>query len=290
MIISVLSTLVVIIIFIVIYIKYKTDDEEFLMFKLIGYYLLGSFKFNFNSLALPVGFIIYVAFFRPHTNKSVKKAITYLGLFAFFCGILIPFIDKLYFERERVLSASSNNIYSIDLNTDYNAIKQKLEISENTKVEDFQADFEYSGNIKRLSYTLLTNDSKGIVLYNVNYNTDKNKYTIKPMKVNQWAQYNRLVDEYQFLYAINHLDLKKAIPQEGYPYYTVKCSGEYSGWEVKDFDNYLITDNGVKQLNDKELPVKGYVFLIFGNKRTDEGGYTSYGSDNNRAYILSNSN
>lgn len=80
-------------------------------------------------------------FDRPQTNKSVKKAIAYLGLITFFCGILIPFIEKSYFERERVVSSSSNNIYTIDLNADYNAIKQKLGIRGLTKLEDFEADF-----------------------------------------------------------------------------------------------------------------------------------------------------
>lgn len=289
MLVPLLSTLIVIIAFIFIYRRYKTDEEEFLMLKLIGYYLLGSFKFNFNSLALPAGFIVYAAFFRPQTNKYAKKAIAYLGLFAFFCGILIPFIEKSYFQRERVVSASSNNIYTIDLNTDHNAIKQKLGINKHTKLEEFQADFENSGVIRRLSYTFLTNDSNGIVLYRVNYSTDKNKYTIRPTKVNQWAQYNRLISEDQFFYVLNNLDLKKAIPKEEYPYYTVRCPGDYSSWGVKDFDNYLIKDKGFKRLNDEELPVEGYVFWICGNKRTDEGDHISYSSDNNRAYILSTS-
>lgn len=288
MLIPVLSTLLVIIGFIFIYRRHKTDDEEFLILKLIGYYLLGSFKFNFNSLALPAGFIVYVAFFKPQINKPVKKAITYLGLFVFFCGILIPYIEKSYFERERIVSASSNNIYTIDLNTDYNAIKQKLGINEDTKLEDFEVDFEPSGIIKRLSYMFLTNDSNGIVLYRINYNADKNKYTIRPTKVNQWAQYNRLINEEQFFYVLNYLDIKKVIPQEDYPYYTVRCSGDYSSWAVKDFDNYLITDKGFMKLNDEELPVEGYVFWTFGNIESDGGNRTSYSSDNNRAYILSN--
>lgn len=289
MLVPVVSTLIMLIAFIFIYRKYKTDDEELLILKLIGYYLLGSFRFNFNSLALPAGFIVYAAFFRPQTNKSVKKAITYLGLFAFFCGILIPFMEKSYFERERVVSASSNNIYTIDLKADYNAIKQKIGISQYTKFEDFEADFEHSGLIKRLSYTFLTNDSNGIVLYRVDYSVNKNKYTIKPTKVNQWAQYNRLISEEQFFYGLNYLDLKKAIPKEEYPYYTVRCPGDYSSWAAKSFDNYLITKDGFKQINDEELPVEGYVFWIFGNKKTDEGDHISYSSDNNKAYIVSSS-
>lgn len=289
MLVPIVSTLIVIIAFIFIYKRYKTDEEEFLILKLVGYYLLGSFKFNFNSLALPVGFIVYAAFFRPSTNKSVKKAIASLGLVVFFCGILTPLIEKSYFERDRVISASSNNIYTIDLNADYNAIKEKLGIKDSAKLEDFEADFVESGSINRMSYTFLTNDSKGFVLYRVDYNTYKNKYTIKPTKVNQWLQYNRLIGEEQFFYGLSHLDLRNAIPKEEYPYYTVRCGGEYSSWAAKDFNNYLITDKGFKQINNQELPVEGYVFWVHGNKKTDEGDHISYSSENNRAYILSGS-
>lgn len=93
-------------------------------------------------------------------------------------------------------------------------------------------------------------------MYRVNHNTVKNRYTIKPTKVNQWAQYNRLISEGQFFYGIKNLDLKKAIPKEEYPYYTVRCRGDYSSWAVKDFDNYLITDKGFKQIKDEDLPVE----------------------------------
>ena len=284
MLIQVLSTLSVVIAFIFIYRKYKTDQEEFLMLKLIGYYLLCSFRFNFNDLPLPAGFIVYLAFFKPQINKPVKKAIAYLGFFVFICGILIPIIQNSYFERQRVVNASSNNIYTIDLNEDHNAIKQKLGISEYTKIKNFDASFEDSGKIKELKYSFLTNDNKGIVLYKINFSSNKNKYIIKLIKVNNWLHYDDgLINEDQFFYALSYLDLEKAKPQEEYPYYTVKYYGGYTNWEVKAFENFLITDNGFNKLNDDELPVGGYVFWIFGNKRTGE---SSYYSDSNRAYIL----
>ncbi|WP_055665999.1 hypothetical protein [Desnuesiella massiliensis] len=284
MLIQVLSTLSVVIAFIFIYRKYRTDHEDFLLLKLISYYLLCSFRFNFNDLALPAGFIIYLAFLKPQINKPVKKAIAHLGLFVFIWGVLTPIIQNSYFERQRVVNASSNNIYTIDLNEDHNTIKQKLGISEYTKIENFAASFEDSGEIKELKYSFLTNDNKGIVLYKINFSSNKNKYIIKPMKVSEWMHYDDgLINEDQFFYALSYLDLEKAKPQEEYPYYTVKYDGGCANWGVKDFENFLITDNGFNKLNNDELPVNGYVFWIFGNKRTGE---SSYYSNSNRAYIL----
>lgn len=283
MLIQVLLTLSVLIVFIFIYRKYKTDNEEFLLLKLIGYYLLGSFRFNFNKISLPAGFIVYLVFFRPQINKPVKKAIASLGLFVFICGLLIPVIQKSYFERQRVVNASSTNIFTIDLKKDHNAIKQKLGISEYTRIEDFYASFENSGAIKELRYTFLTKDNKGFVLYRVNFSSNKNNYIIKPTKVSEWLQFDRLINQGQFFYALNYLDLKQVKPQLEYPYYTVKCSGDYASWGVKDYDNFLITDNGLNKLKNDELPVSGYVFRIYGNKRTSG---TSYCSDSNRSFIL----
>lgn len=283
MLIQVLSTLSVVIAFIFIYRKHKIDHEDFLLLKLIGYYLLCSFRFNFNGLALPAGFIIFLAFFKPQINRPVKKSIAYLGFFVFICGVLIPIIQESYFERQRVVNSSSNNIYTIDLDKDHNAIKQKLGISEYAKIEDFDASFENSGSIRELKYSFLTKDNNGIVLYQINFSSNKNKYIIKPKKVSNWLQYDRLINEDQFFYALSCLDLEKAKPQEEYPYYTVRCSGDYTNWGVKAFENFLITDNRLKKLKDGDLPVGGYAFWVFGNKRTGEN---SYSSDNSRAYIL----
>ena len=280
MLIQALLTLPVLIVFIFIYRKHKTDNEEFLLLKLIGYYLLGSFRFNFNKIALPAGFIAYLVFFRPKINKPVKKALASLGLFVFVCGLLIPVIQKSYFERQRVVNASSNNIFTINLNRDHNAIKQKLGINESTKIEDFVASFEKSGAIKELRYEFLTNDNKGIVLYNVNFSSNKNQYIINTTKVSEWVQYDRLITEEQFFYALKYLDLKKVKPKVEYPYYSIRCSGDRtsSSWNAQDSNNFLITDKGIDKLNNKDLPVNGYTFWIYGNT-------TSYG-DSYKSYIL----
>lgn len=281
--IQVISTLLVLIPSVFIYKKYKTESEEFILLKLVGYYLLGSFRFNFNKVALPAGFIIYLMFFRPQINKSVKNKITYLGLLVFICGILSPFIQKSYFERQRVVNGSSTNIYTIDFKRDYDAIKQKLGISESTKLEDFNASFDGSGAITELRYTLITKYATGIVLYHVNFLSNKKKYIIKPIKVSEWLQYDRLINDDQFLYVLKNLDLKQIKPQEEYPFYTIGCRGDCTSWGVKDFENFLITTNGLKKLSNEELPVDGYSFWIYGNKKTSANSYTN---DSNIAYIL----
>jgi len=256
--IQVLLALPALIAFIFIYRKYKTDNEKFLLLKLTGYYLLGSFRFNFNNIALPAGFIVCLIFFRPQINKPVKKALASLGLFVFICGLLIPVIQKSYFERQRVVNASSTNIFTINLKRDHSAIKE-------------------------LRYEFLTKDNKGIVLYNVNFSYDKNEYIINTTRVSEWLQYDRLITDEQFFYALKCLDLKKVKPKEEYPYYSIRCSGDYTSWNAQYSNNFLITDKGLNRLNNKDLPVSGYTFWIYGNKITSK---TTFSGDSYKSYIL----
>jgi di/tricarboxylate transporter len=58
--------------------KNRADEEEFLFIKLIGYYLLGAFRFNFNEFPLPAGFAVYLLFFRPTLNTETKKIAAYM--------------------------------------------------------------------------------------------------------------------------------------------------------------------------------------------------------------------
>lgn len=55
--------------------KCKEEDEEYLVLKMIGFYILGSFSFNFNItefmyIFVPIGFFVYYIFME---HKGEKK-------------------------------------------------------------------------------------------------------------------------------------------------------------------------------------------------------------------------
>ncbi len=59
----------------------RSTDEAGLVFKIAGYFLLGAFTFNLNNVGLPLGFVIYLLFFRhPPTNPEIKQQAALLGL------------------------------------------------------------------------------------------------------------------------------------------------------------------------------------------------------------------
>lgn len=100
-------------------------EEKNLVFKLVGYYLLGGFNFKINLFPLPLGFLANLLFFRPIENSKAKKSAAILGLVAFILSLIIPTLADLYFERPRDVTVSSNNLYSLDFSRDWQTYNKK---------------------------------------------------------------------------------------------------------------------------------------------------------------------
>ncbi len=68
--------------------KNREQDEDLLVLKLFGYYILGAFYFNLNGLVIPLGFIVSL-FLRPKENKSVKRGAAIFGLVMMIIGYFV---------------------------------------------------------------------------------------------------------------------------------------------------------------------------------------------------------
>lgn len=75
-----------------IYSNYKTDEEDMLGLKLVGYYFLGGFHLNLEALPIPLGIIIYLFAFKPTSNIDAKKYSACFGFAGFVIGIISRFI------------------------------------------------------------------------------------------------------------------------------------------------------------------------------------------------------
>ena len=69
-----LATLILIINYLRYLYNKKEEVEEYLGFKLVGFYILGLFTFSFNfeyiKFVLPIGFIIYLLFMKNKERKT----------------------------------------------------------------------------------------------------------------------------------------------------------------------------------------------------------------------------
>lgn len=61
----------------------EEDTESYFSLKIIGYFILGSFGLMVNQTSLPLGFVVYLIFFRPKLNGKVKREAAVLGFLAF---------------------------------------------------------------------------------------------------------------------------------------------------------------------------------------------------------------
>jgi hypothetical protein len=89
----------------------RSEYENHLVWKLIGYLLLGGFTFALNHVKLPLGFVLYLLLFhRPKPNHSIKHKAALLGLVMYLLQLVVPPIVN-HFDSEPKHSVSATCIY-----------------------------------------------------------------------------------------------------------------------------------------------------------------------------------
>ena len=93
-----LATLIFIIGYLIHIYNKKEEVEEYLGFKLVGFYMLGTFTFNFNfdylKFVLPIGFIVYLIFMKNNERKNniIKNPRKLEDFFMFFQVFVVLFL------------------------------------------------------------------------------------------------------------------------------------------------------------------------------------------------------
>lgn len=285
---SIIYSIITIGLFIYIYKKYKVTEEKYLPIKLIGYYMLGAFRFNYNDLAIPLGFIIYLSLFKNKSklNKKAKGMAALLGLIVLIVGLITPMISKAYFERIRTIEGASNSIYDIDFEKNLEKVRNKMEITDRAKIENLRLEFIKDGSIIYYGYDIIDNSAKdGYVLYRVRYEPEENTYEIEPTKIETWLQYPRLVRASKLTKVLNKLkDYGEIKPYDNFEEYYLHTEGWWENYAIEDRDTYLVNDNGIRKLSNKDLPIEGGYIGLFGKKKIGERNFINEGK---RDYIFS---
>lgn len=285
--ISIIYVIFLIIGLTIIYLK-SDKSEDFLIIKLVSCYLLGSFKFNLNNLAIPLGFIICLIFLRPKLNTRGKWHASLLGFLFFVIALSIPSVDKYLYERHKEVSAHSVSINTIDFEKDWKLIKERLDINTDTRLEGFEVSYEKDGTIRSLGYQLISRTEGALSHYSVRLFPEKEKYIIEPRKIMLWLQYDRLVTAERFFQVIPLINIEEITPRGIYEYYCISSRGELINYKMEENEKYIITskDNIVKIRND-ELPIEGYYFSAYGmRKKSETASMISYEGEGNIDYIF----
>lgn len=268
----IISIAVAIAILIYIYTKYKVENESYLGIKLIGYYILGSFRLNLDKIALPLGFIIFILFFRPKINSNVKRMAAWAGLFIFIFGLLVPYISEVYFERTREINASNTNLYKVEYVKDLSKICDTLKIPASSSIDNFRAEFKKDGSISELWFDLVFPTDKGYNLFRVQLSTKDRKYRINPVKVNEWLQYPQLMPASYVFEMFDKLGLDKIKPTSNYDFYILSLIGN-SNFGDLNRPVFLIQDSEVTNIDQKQLPNDAHCLMLTGMDKVTENSW-----------------
>lgn len=259
----------------------RSEHEDYLIIKLIGYYLLGGFRFVIAGLPTPVGFLVYVLFMKPKINRKAKTLAAYLGLTAFILGSLLPPLANSYSGRTREVFATQNTIPLIEFNKDWNSVRDALQLPADIKLNRFDLQYNADGNITEFDYELVALVKGEYMLYKVNFAPSSKVYLIKPVKVAQWLQFPRLVQADRFFEVLDNLDFVENRPHGQYEGYGITSDGAPVSYGIGNRLKYFVSDGKLSKVHDEELPIEGYWICTYGNKKISENstegtGYIDY--------------
>lgn len=271
------------------YVKKCEEKENYLEVKLIGFYLLGAFTFNFNdfSFIIPVGFAIYLIFMsrKQRTNNIIKKKACIMGLIIVCFGWVNTMIYNAVEYRDREITIKNLSVKS--LRNDYEMIKKELGIDDTVSVESLDLEYKENNKIRSLSYTIQDLNNKTYYI-----TTDKDGYTINTTKTydseDESFMFGSLGDNSYNMYIETLLDTISNIKFKEYKNASYYLALYRNGEDYYEKDENLYTVDLVnfstKRL-DLEYPICDAVDIIhMPMKQVSEGSWESMQPD---IYLMS---
>ncbi|WP_102261266.1 hypothetical protein [Mesobacillus jeotgali] len=251
----------------------KEDTEAYFPLKIIGYFLLGSFAFNLNQVSIPLGFILYLLFFRPKLNAHAKRMAAVLGVFSFIIvHWIFPFGFNQWEGRSIFIKHELGSVYTMDFQDEYELIKQELNLENHfLRLGDFNMEYLEDGSITEIRWQLVRQDDNEFSLYQIRYDSGRSRYQVTKSRTDTWLQYDRLTDAGRFFENLAVLDIKELTKTKGsFSFYSIQSSGERVFYGEEDRTDFFVSNGEIQVLDDEQLPVGGYIVSTFAMKKTEE--------------------
>lgn len=269
---SIVYTVILIVSFIFLVLKRDEAESNFPL-KIIGYFILGSFTFNFNQIPLPLGFIVYLLFFRPTLNVDVKRMAAIFGVFAFILvHWIIPFGTHEWQSRSILIEQELGSVYTMNFQDEFELIKDELKLeNQNLRLENFKVEYVKDGRITDLSWQLLGQNGNRFDLYQIRYDIDEGRYRVTNSQPDTWLQYNRLIIAEQLFKHLNLLDIKDITHAKGdFSSYVIRSTGERMNYAVENGTHFYLSNGEIKILDNEQLPVEAFYISTYAMKKTGE--------------------
>lgn len=166
-------------------------------------------------------------FIKSKINNRTKSLTFYLSFLALVFILLMPVITNLFFERNHEVLATEQNLGQIEFEKEWSNLYTALDLTENTKLNRFNIQYNENGEIFGLDCELITLAGGNYTLYKVDFNPARELYVIKLKKINQWAQFDRLVLAERFFQVLDKLDFLENQPDGENISYGIASQGDF---------------------------------------------------------------
>ena len=250
--------------------KCKEEDEEYLVLKMIGFYLLGSFSFNFNIteftyIFVPIGFFVYYLFMehKERKNKVLKNKCAKWGLIILTISFVSNNLNGImnHFEYRDININSTGNIK--DLSLEWKTIKSKCNIDDNVPLDGARIIYNKDGKIEDLTYFLIDynkNKSYQVNFENENYHIVVNKYDGYDYNFN--SHYDTKTEN--FLKVVNQISDSHKMMDYNEINYEKELEGSNEGYDLYSVN---IKNNKYKKIKEKDL--QGPVVNFYAEGKND---------------------
>ena len=250
--------------------KCKEEDEEYLVLKIIGFYLLGSFSFNFNIteftyIFVPIGFFVYYLFMehKERKNKVLKNKCAKWGLIVLTISFVSNNLNGImnHFEYRDININSTGNIK--DLSLEWKTIKSKCNIDDNVPLDGARIIYNKDGKIEDLTYFLIDynkNKSYQVNFENENYHIVVNKYDGYDYNFN--SHYGTKTEN--FLKVVDHISDSHKMMDYNEINYEKELEGSNEGYDLYSVN---IKNNKYKKIKEKDL--QGPVVNFYAEGKND---------------------
>lgn len=250
--------------------KCKEEDEEYLVLKMIGFYLLGSFSFNFNItefmyIFVPIGFLVYYLFMehKERKNKVLKNKCAKWGLIILIISFVSNNLNGImnHFEYRDININSTGNIK--DLSLEWKTIKSKCNIDDNVPLDGARIIYNKDGKIEDLTYFLIDynkNKSYQVNFENENYRIVVNKYDGYDYNFN--SHYDTKTEN--FLKVVTQISDSHKMMDYNEINYEKELEGSNEGYDLYSVN---IKNNKYKKIKEKDL--QGPVVNFYAEGKND---------------------
>ncbi|WP_208403399.1 hypothetical protein [Paenibacillus sp. BK720] len=269
---SALFPLLVIACLIMLYRK-RSEPEKNLGWKLIGHMLLGGFTFSLNGLRLPLGFVIYLLFFRkPRPNLSIKDKAALLGLAMYVLQLVVPPVLSHLDSIPKQSAWGNVSIEQLGFDGVWKMVMARAPVSNQARVEGFETVLAQNGEVIELEFQLFDPDANGRYnRINAVYHASEQSVTLKRSLTNEKLQYSGAFPADDFVNRVQQLELLKLKPAGGeHRYVMLELDPLHGSYAMKNESNFGVDEKGVYPIGDEQLPITATRLIVCAPQSLDK--------------------